>query len=171
MVYEALHNQDFAVQVIVARKHEKIFTGKHQGSQDAFYDDLTSKLFQAELHIASKNSIIFARRGDKAKQHALRSAVETGVSAFRRKYPGATATTVNVDTAYSADDVLLQAADYALWAVQRAFERSEMRYFEYLRHRFTKVWDVYDFRGINAHRQVIYSRRYPFDINKVSPLS
>ena len=68
--------------------------------------------------------------------------------------------------------------DYVLWAVQRAFEKGEMRYFEYMREKIELVWDVYDFRKLKAIRKskekgsVVYDRRNnPFHIEKVSPLS
>jgi hypothetical protein len=171
-VFELLNHSDFLVQIVIARKLEKVFVNKHKESQDAFYGDLTSHLFERQLHLASHNTIMFARRGDKAKQHALRSAVEVGIAAFRRKYQASAQTTIDVQTAYAAEEPLLQAADYALWAVQRAFERGEMRYFEYLSGKFEVVWDIYDFAKINAGEKVIYTRRNnQFEISKVSPLS
>jgi hypothetical protein len=170
LVFGCLDQLDFSIQVVVARKLESIFNGKHGRSQDAFYNDLTSRLFERQLHLAHRNTILFARRGNKAQQHALRGAVEAGVAAFRQKYPGAAATTVDVETAYSADEPLLQAADYALWAVQRAFEKREMRYFEYIAPKVEMVWDIYDFDSINAQKPVIFTRKNPFHIEKVSPL-
>jgi hypothetical protein len=92
------------------------------------------------------------------------------VAAFRQKYPGAAATTVDIETAYSADEPLLQAADYALWAVQRAFERREMRYYDFIAPKIELVWDIYDFASIEAGRPVIFTRKNPFHIEKVSPL-
>jgi hypothetical protein len=171
-VFEALDKSDFSVQIVIARKLENIFVSKHGQSQDAFYDDLTSHLFERQLHLAAENTIMFARRGDKAKQHALRSAVGAGIAAFRHKYPASAQTTVDVQTAYAAQEPLLQAADYALWAVQRAFERGDMRYFEYLSGKIEIVWDIYDFAKIKAGGNVIYTRRgNPFDVSRVSPLS
>jgi hypothetical protein len=171
-VFECLDGLDFSVQVVVARKLETVFKAKHQQSQDFFYNDLTSHLFERQLHLASENTIIFAKRGDKAKQHALRASVEAGVAAFRQKYPNAVSTVVDVETAYSANEPLLQAADYALWSIQRAFERGEMRYFEYLRNKIELVWDVYDFAAMRAKCSVMYTRKNnPFHIEKASPLS
>ncbi len=161
---------DFSVQVIVARKVEAVFQGKHRQSQDAFYNDLTSHLFERQLHLARRNSIVFARRGNKAQQHALRGAVEAGVASFRTRYPGAVSTAVNIETAYSADEPLLQAADYALWAVQRAFERREMRYFDFIAPKVELVWGIYDFASLAVKTPIIFTRRNPFHIEKVSPL-
>ena len=79
---------------------------------------------------------------------------------------------MNVETAYAAEEPLLQAADYAMWAVQRAFERGEMRYFDFIGHKIELVWDVYDFEAIKSGRQVVYTRSSnPFHVNKISTLS
>ncbi len=170
-VFGALDKLDFFVQVIVARKLEPVFISRHRQSQDEFYNDLTSRLFERQLYLAHRNTITFARRGNKAKQHALRAAVEAGVAAFRKKYPGALTTSVAVETALSADDPLLQAADYALWAVQRVYERGEMRYFKFLASKFEMVWDIYDFATQEAKGTCIFTRKDPFHIERVSPLS
>ena len=170
LMFECLDSLNFTIQIVVARKVESIFKSKHLSSQDAFYNDLTSHLFERQLHLASRNTILFARRGNKTQQHALRGAVEAGVTSFRKKYPAAVATTVEIETAYSNDEPLLQAADYALWAVHRAFERREMRYFDFIAPKVELVWDIYDFSSLKSQRQVIFTRKNPFHIEKVSPL-
>ena len=171
-VFDCLDGLDFAIQIVVARKHAHIFDERHLRSQDAFYNELTSHLFERQLHLAKENTVLFARRNDKEKQHALRAAVENGVAAFRSRFPQAEATAINIETAYSADEPLLQAADYALWAVQRAFEHKEMRYFDFVAPKIEVVWDIYDFVSIQAGRTVMYTRHSePFHIEKVSPLS
>ena len=63
LVFKALAEMDFSVQVVVARKIESMFRTRYQGSQDRFYDDLVSRLFQNVLHKAEHNTITFSRRG------------------------------------------------------------------------------------------------------------
>src|SRR5229473_1251788 len=154
LVYSALEKMDFGAQVVVGRKQESIFKGYHQSSQDRFYGDLVSNLFTNQLHLAHENTIIFARRGNKAKQQALRSAVELGVEKFRRKSTEAANTKVNIETSQPAQETVLQAADYVLWAVQRAFERGEMRYFEFMRDKIELVFDIYDY-AVKKTAQII----------------
>jgi len=96
--------------------------------------------------------------------------------AFRKKYSGAALTEVTVETSRPAQEPVLQAVDYALWAVQRAFEKGEMRYFDFLRDKIELVWDIYDIEKMKEARRrgasIIYDRKKnPFDIKKVSPLS
>ncbi len=170
LVFGCLDELNFSVQIVIARKLESIFKDRHGRSQDAFCNDLTSHLFERQLHLATHNTILFARRGNKPQQHALRTAVEAGVASFRQKYPAAAETTVEVETASSADEPLLQAADYALWAVQRAFERRETRYFDFIQPKVEIVWDIYDFASIKAGQPVIFTRKNTFHIERVSPL-
>lgn len=153
LVYEALDKMDFVAQVVVGRKRVQMFNTKHKGSADLFYDDLIGHLFSRQLHLATENTIIFARRGNKARQHALRKAVEAGTQKFRDKFKGAAVTKVDIDTSQTAQEPVLQAIDYVLWAVQRAFEKSEMRFFEYMRDKIELVWDVYDFRKLKQRQK------------------
>lgn len=172
LVFAALEKIDFGVQVIVGRKAEYRFRGTHGGSQDQFYDDLVGRLFQRQLHLSVQNTIVFATRGNKTRQHALRAAVEAGADRFRQAYEGAAVTAVEVLTSQPAQEPALQAVDYCLWAVHRAFEREEMRYFDFLREKIELVWDVFDVKRIQAGQSTIYDRkRNLFDIKKVSPLS
>jgi len=177
LVYSALDKMDFGTQVIVARKIEDVFRNVHCSSQDRFYADLVSRLFSNQLHLSHNNTITFARRGNKAKQHSLRAAVQNGIAEFRQKYSGAALTTVNIETNQPAQEPVLQAIDYVLWAVQRAFEKGEMRYFDYLRGKI-EIWDIYDFEKSKETDKLkdigstVYDRRKnPFDIKKASPLS
>jgi hypothetical protein len=172
MVFEVIERMDFAAQFIVARKREHIFQNKYDGKCSAFYDDLIRMLFRGQLHLATENHIVFARRGNRARQHQLRSAVELSIRDFERNYHNSDETTVNVNTSQPAQEPVLQVIDYMNWAVQRAFERSEMRYFEFLRGKIEKVWDVYDIHKLQSNGNVVYDRkRNPFDIRKASPLS
>lgn len=175
LVFSALDKMDFGVQVIVARKKEPFFRSMHGGSQDRFYSDLVSRLFSRALHLAHENTIVFARRGNKAKQHSLRTAVQSGTDKFRKKFQGSTVTTVNIETSQPAQEPALQAVDYALWSVQRAFEKGEMRYFEYMRDKIELLWDLHDIEKIKLRdpkQTTIYDRRRnTFDIKKASPLS
>lgn len=172
LVFSALDKMDFTLQIVVARKIEWIFRTRHDGSQDNFYDDLVTHLFKGQMHLAMQNTIVFARRGSKARQHALRTAVELGIQRFRNTHPASARTGFAIETSQPAQEIVLQAVDYGMWAVQRAFEKGELRYFEYLRSKIEVVWDIFDFKKIENKGSVVYDRkRNPFDIKTVSSLS
>lgn len=162
---------DFHAQFIVARKVESLFRTKYAFSQAKFYDDLVTKLFKNQLHLAQENSLTFARRGKKARQQALRAAVDKGAEEFRKSFGHEADTKILVETSQPIQEPALQVIDYANWAVQRAFEKGEMRYFEFLRQKIELVWDVFDFDKYAKKEGCVYDRRRnPFDIKKASPL-
>lgn len=168
LVYRALESIEFRAQIVVARKIEPMFKNDFKSSSDAFYDRLVTHLFRNQLHIAEQNIIVFARRNTKSRQHALGNAVQTAVNNFWNKHPDAPHVDVKVGTDEPLQEPALQAADYVLWAVQRAFERREMRYFDCLRDKIQLVWDIFDF----SNKKGIYDRdKNPFHIDKTSPLS
>jgi Protein of unknown function (DUF3800) len=171
LVFEALDKTDFAAQVVVARKIEKVFKHQYKGSPDRFYDDLVAKLFTRQLHLSSENHIVFARRGTKPRQHALGTAVDLSARKFRKHYNAQQATSIQVQTSQPMQEPALQAVDYVLWAVQRCFERCDMRYFEYLREKIEIVWDLYDFEKNKAGGRTIYDRKKnPFHVERITAL-
>ena len=172
LVFEALDKVDFQAQLIVARKRESLFRTKYQSSEIRFYDDLITKLFKSQLHLAKENYITFARRGNKPRQQALRVAVEKGSQEFAKSFDHDAGTKIVVGTSQPIQEPALQAADYVNWAVQRAFEKGEMRYFEFLREKIELVWDVFDSEKYDKKEGCVYDRRKnPFDIKKASPFS
>jgi len=170
MVYKTLAQQDFAVQVVVARKIERMFRSRYKGSRDKFYEDLVGKLFQNETHKAKINNIVFSKRGNKVQQHTMRAAIEAGVERFRQKWGTDVSTQLIVGTLSSIQDFMLQVVDYANWAVQRAYEKGEMRYFNFLRGKFELVFDVFDTKKYKGGGNFYDRDRNPFEIKKASPL-
>lgn len=170
MVYKALAEMDFSAQVIVARKTEPMFRTKYQGNQDRFYNDMISRLFQNRLHKAEHNIITFSRRGKKHRQYAFRAALQKGADEFKKKWGHDVSTKVDVVTCRPSDEPLLQVVDYVNWAVQRAFHRGEMRFFETIREKYSLVLDVFDRAKYKGGGNYYGRDRNPFDIKKVSSL-
>lgn len=156
--------------MVVARKIEPLFRQKYAGRQDRFYDDLITRLFQDRLHLAARNSITFSRRGNKMRQHSLRAALELAKQRFGQRWKTQVTSSIEVLTNQPRQEPAVQAIDYAMWAVQRAFERNEMRYFEFLREKFTLIHDVFDAARYKGGQNYYTRARNPFDIKKISPL-
>jgi len=53
------------------------------------------------------------------------------------------------------------------WAVYRAFTRGEMRYYRVVEEKVGLLVDLYD---TAKYPNSWYSRKNPFDINKITPL-
>jgi len=171
MVYKLLRDLDFVAQMRVARKIERMFRNKYGGKENLFYDDLVRRLFKNVLHKSSRNMICFAQRGNKPRQHALKNAIFRSIEDFSQRWKADVNVKVEVSTALPSDEPLLQVIDYANWAVQRAFERSQMRYFNFLREKYELIVDEFDLDKYQARESNFYGRKNnPFDIKKVSPL-
>lgn len=170
LVFKTLAEMDFSAQVIVARKLEPMFRAKYKGNQDGFYDDLVTRLFKNQLHMATHNIITFSRRGKKRRQYALRTALERGIRQFSEKWNHQGPTHLEVLTYQPSEEPMLQVVDYVNWAVQRAYHRGEMRYFEFLREKYSLVLDVFDKAKYRKGGNYYTRKANPFDIKKASPL-
>lgn len=169
-VFKLLAELDFTAQVVVARKIEPMFRTRFQGNQDRFYDDLVGRLFENRLHRFTRNVIRFARRGKKARQHALRAAIESGIRRFQTRWKTDVKTDVIIESTQPFQEPLLQVVDYTNWAVYRAFEKREMRYFNFLRDRYELIADVFDRAKYKGGGNWYTRERNPFEIEKTSPL-
>jgi Protein of unknown function (DUF3800) len=175
LVYEALLKTDFRAQVVVARKKESTFVHQFKGSQDRFYDFLVTRLFQNRLHLYKPTTIVFSRRGNRERQRALRDAIDLAIKTFREKYHHDCEVEIGVETNQPVQEPVLQAIDYVLWAVQRAFEKGQMRYFDFLRDKVEFLWDIFDYEKraakIRGQKNIYVLDKNPFEITKASPLS
>lgn len=61
----------------------------------------------------------------------------------------------------------LQVIDYINWAVQRAFEKKEERFFKFIEEKIVFLVDIYD---IDKYPKNFYSQKNKFDLKKISPL-
>jgi hypothetical protein len=170
MMYKLLAPMDFTAQMVVARKHEPMFRTRYRGDQDRFYDELVTLLFENRLHRNERNRIVFARRGSKTRQRALREAILDSVSRFQKKWGKQVSTTITVETAQPSDEPLLQVVDYTNWALYRAFERGEMRYFDFIRDKVELVRDVFDREKYRGGLNFYTRTKNPFSAEKISPL-
>ncbi|MHB9035102.1 MAG: DUF3800 domain-containing protein [Armatimonadota bacterium] len=129
--------------------------------QNQLYDDLARRLFHDKLHLEDAYSIVFARRWKSDRTKALKHALETArnrhcnANGFRSSAP------IKVHAASPKDRIELQAADYFLWALQRAYEKGEDRYVQMMWPQIHCVWDVDDTSEGKAG--VRYTKEKPLD--------
>lgn len=165
--YKIIMDLDFKAEFVVARKIESVFRKKHNSKPNVFYDDLIIKLFQNKLHVAEKNFIYFAVRGNKIRQEPLQDAVQTAVLTFENKWNKKIDSQTEVLAQSPHGEPCLQIADYLNWAVQRAFIKKEDRYYKFIEDKISFLVDIYDF---DNYPNNFYNRKNKFDINKISPL-
>ena len=65
---------------------------------------------------------------------------------------------------------MLQVVDYTNWAVQRAYEKGEMRYFNFLRDKYELIHDVFDKDKYKNGGNFYTRTKNSFEIKKASPL-
>ena len=165
--FKLLASLDFHAQFIVARKIERVFRNNFQAQENAFYDHLVAHLFQNLLHRYAHNFIYFAKRGSRDRQVPLSRAIHRGVERFEEKWDTQVTTTFRVQAQTPRGEPCLSAVDYMNWAVHRAFTRGEMRYYRAVEEKVSLLVDLYD---IGKYPHNWYSRKNPFDINKITPL-
>ena len=102
--------------------------------------------------------------------------MELAVKQFRDQHPIVSETDVDIEvqTNQPVQEPVLQAVDYVMWAVQRAYEKGQMRYFDFLRDKIELVSDLFDFKkrqeGEPGKKHYYDMKKNPFDISKVTPL-
>jgi hypothetical protein len=167
MVFKLISEFDIRCQFVVARKIERVFRNSFQASEMSFYDHLIETLFQDMLHRYTDNHVYFAKRGSRQRQTPLAGAISRSIERFEHKWGTTVETNHTIYPQTPQGEPCLSVVDYMNWAVQRAFIRREMRYFDFIADKVSLVVDLYD----NAvYPNNWYSRRNRFHIDKASPL-
>lgn len=131
---------------------------------DELYDTLVEELFRRFHPLADELNICFAKRGNRARTHAFKSAIERAEHRFETEYGVRRSAKVTITPSTPADSASLQAVDYFLWALQRFYERKEQRYVELI---WSKVIEVHDLDGIEDGRKgVVYNKKRPLVSNQ-----
>jgi hypothetical protein len=95
---------------------------KYRYRPDSLYDHLTGELFSGMHRFADEHRLCVAKRGNKERNEALKTALAEADAKFADRFglrrPGEWTITVSDPLRH----VCLQATDYFLWAVQRFYE-------------------------------------------------
>ncbi len=166
-VFKAIVDLPFKTQFFVGRKIESLFRKKHKSNPNLFYDDLISKLFENQLHVSEKSIIYFATRGNRARQEPLQQAIQVSVDRFEKKWNKKIDSEIQIYAQTPIGEPCLQIVDYMNWVLYRAFSKGEMRYFDFMREKISLVVDLYD---VANYPNTYYTKKNPFDANKISPL-
>lgn len=130
---------------------------------DELYDTLIEELFRRYHPFADELNIIFARRGNKARTHAFRSAIERAEERFERDFGSRRSDAIDIVASTPPQSAGLQAVDYFLWALQRHYERDESRYVELV---WDKVVEIDDMDAVaDGRKGVVYNKNRPLIVN------
>ena len=166
-VFKLLKAQDITFYCIVARKNESLFREKFGFNQKKIYKYLVSKLLENRLHLYRKIDLYFSAMGSTVRQATMQDAVHDAIDAFNEKWNAENDNEIRVFIQQSSEIPLLQAADYLLWTIQRAYERGDFRYYNYLKDKICLVHDVFDFK---KYPKNYYSSKNPLSKEKIDPV-
>lgn len=138
---------------------------KYRYQPNQLYDHLVRRLFKDRLHKDDQYRICFATRGKSDRTAALEAALKQAKVNFQRKWKIAGLGPIEVTACPASAEPCLQAADYFLWALKRAYVERESRYLGFLWDKIALVHDVDDCR--NAPYGVYYSQTNRLEVEKL----
>ncbi len=159
--FELIMATKCSFQAVVARKVPKHFDGKHKGSSAELYADLLSHLLKDKVHKYPRFVLNISQRGNTTSHTNLTRGLELARERYARKHfeaPVQNEFVFNVQT--PTTEPLLNLADYFCWAVQRVFERGEIRYYDFVKERVSTVLDLYDVDNYKGF-QNYYGPKHP----------
>jgi Protein of unknown function (DUF3800) len=149
----------------VRQRNEREPAYRYRG--DELYDTLVEELFRRYHPFADELQICFAKRGNKSRTHAFRSATEKTEARFESEYGIRRSASVAIVASTPPERAGLQAVDYLLWALQRHYEKDESRYVELI---WDKVVEIEDMDRIEAGRKgVVYNKKRPLITDQEAP--
>jgi len=153
LFYNRLREFNFKAQFLVARKIEKVFRNDFKADENRFYDHLVGRVFENVLHRYQHNHITFAVRGSRKRQQPVSQAILRAKQAFCDKYGhDLSNTTVDIQPQSPKGEPCLSVIDYMSWALQRAYTKREMRYYDFVEDKVSYISDIYDFRTYPKNR-------------------
>ena len=176
--YEYLQKKlPFTLQAFVGRKIPSLFANKHGNNEHEFYADLLHHLLKSKMN-HEKLVLNIAERGNSTRMANLENAVKNARTKFAtRTGKDGDQCKIVFNIQNQRLDPLLAVPDYALWSVQRIFERGETRFYDALNiaKKIPQVVDLYDYETIELYPNQwknYYSLKNPLtEKNKIGPPS
>ena len=115
---------------VIADKHgiaqaeqiKRAADAKHRYRPDSLYDHLTGELFSGMHRFADEHRLCVAKRGNKERNEAVRTALVAADAKFADRFGFKRKGGWTITVSDPIRHVCLQATDYFLWAVQRFYE-------------------------------------------------
>lgn len=143
-VFRLLKELDIKFYCIVAHKKEEVFRQQFHLKDSELYKFLVSKLLEEHLHTFDEIDCYFSVMGNVVRQDTMQDAINNAITSFWTKHNQANNSTIRILIQQNSEEPLLQAADYLLWAVQRAFEREERRFFNYMKSKIVQIIEIFE---------------------------
>lgn len=105
--------------------------------------------------------------GSTVHQSSMQEAVNNAITAFNEKWKTENTNQIRIFIQQNSEIPLLQAADYVLWTIQRAYERGDFRYYNYLKDKICLIHDIFDF---SKYPKNYYTPDNPLEAKKIDPV-
>ena len=155
--FYAVVRQKSALLSYVRQRNEREPRYRYRG--DELYDTLVEELFRRYHPFADRLNICFAKRGNKSRTHAFRTAIENAEARFETDFGSRRSAEVSIVASTPPESAGLQAVDYCLWALQRHYERGKSRYVELIWDKVVEIEDMDRIEG--GRRGVVYNKKRP----------
>jgi len=166
-VFKAIYEMDIKVFVVVARKDPGQFRKKFNCKPSKMYEYLVEKLFENRLHLYSEIDIYFSKMGNVVRETNMKTAINQAKTIFENKWSSKNKTKIRVFVQEPSQIMPLQVVDYLLWAVNRVYERKDMRHYNYIKDKIILIQDIFD---VKKYPKTYYTPKNPLDIKKMSPI-
>lgn len=168
--YEYISSLDISFEAVVGRKIPDLYVRKHNSRESEFYADLLSHLLKNKLQSEGDLILNVAQRGVVTRNIIFEQALEKAATRFlKNRMPGHLKARVAFNVQYPYTEPLLNVTDYLCWAVQRVFEKGEMRYHNFIADKLSLVVDLYDSLHSKDGGNYYTSRNPLTPLNKISP--
>jgi len=129
-------------------------------------------MIKNKLRVGNKLVLNIAERGNTTSNKNLQAALKKTTKRAAKKWKtDSLKSIITFNVQNHRTEPILNIADYLCWAVQRVFERGEMRYYEFIQDKVSLVIDLYDTSRYEGS-QNYYRRGNPLTKHhKVSPPS
>jgi hypothetical protein len=169
--FDLIKTINCSFEAVVGRKSIERFVTKHKEREEYFYADLLSHLLKNKLSKHDKLVLNISERGQSTKNANLTLALKKAEQRFLANENGKTLKTkVLFEVQSPTNEPLLNLADYLCWAVQRVFEKGEIRYYNLVKEKISLVIDLYDKEHYENWGNYYDNRKNPLTASKkISP--
>jgi len=170
-VFKLLKTLDIKFYCIVARKDEDRFRRMFDLKDKKVYKHLVTRLLENRLHLYNEIDLYFSSMGNVVRQDTMEEAIENAIDRFQEKWRYENKSNIRVIIQQNSEEPLLQAADYLLWTIQRAYERGEFRFYNYMKDKIDLVYDIFDTRHYGSRdNSNFYTPSNPLEAKKIDPV-
>jgi hypothetical protein len=145
LMYDLIKSIDCSFECVVARKIYQIYEGTHNGNESEFYADLLSHLLKNKFRKYHTLVLNIATRKKCTTHINLQIGLAKALERANAKNPCVeNGCKIVFNIQEPTTEPLLNIADYFCWAIQRVFEKGEIRYYDYIYEKISLAVDLYD---------------------------